>query len=318
MNKRVLHWESRIGRRLRLRDLHILFAVAQYGSMAKAAKHLGISQPSISEAIADLENTVGVRLLDRSPQGASTTIYGEALLRRGRAAFDEMRQGIRDIEFLADPTVGELRIASPETLTAGFLPAVIERMSRKYPGIVFHVVQANTVTLEFRELRERSVDLALARLTQPLASDDLHAETLFNDQLYVVAGARHRLARRRKISGAELAAERWIAIPPDNVAGSFAAEAFRASGLGLPRPTVVTFSQNLRYHLLAGGRYLTTLAGSTLQFNAAYFSLKVLPVKLNFPSRPVVVVTLRNRSPSPLAKIFVEHAHAVAKSMTVQ
>jgi len=176
MNKRVLHWESRIGRRLRLRDLHILFAVAQYGSMAKAAKHLGISQPSISEAIADLENTVGVRLLDRSPQGASTTIYGDALLRRGRAAFDELRQGIRDIEFLADPTVGELRIASPETLTAGFLPAVIERMSRKYPGIVFHVVQANTVTLEFRELRERTVDLALARLTQPLASDDLHAE----------------------------------------------------------------------------------------------------------------------------------------------
>src|SRR5882757_4349195 len=183
MNKRVLHWESRIGRSLRLRDLHILFAVAQYGSMAKAAKHLGISQPSISEAIADLENTVGVRLLDRSPQGASTTIYGDALLRRGRAAFDELRQGIRDIEFLADPTVGELRIASPETLTAGFLPAVIERMSRKYPGIVFHVVQANTVTLEFRELRERSVDLALARLTQPLASDDLHAETLFNDPL---------------------------------------------------------------------------------------------------------------------------------------
>jgi DNA-binding transcriptional LysR family regulator len=120
------------------------------------------------------------------------------------------------------------------------------------------------------------------------------------------------------VSGADLAAEPWIAIPPDNVAGSFAAEAFRASGLGLPRPTVVTFSQNLRYHLLAGGRYLTTLAGSALRFNAEYFSLKVLPVKLNFPPRPVVVVTLKNRSPSPLAKIFVEHAHAVAKSMAVQ
>jgi DNA-binding transcriptional LysR family regulator len=308
-------WESRIGRRLQLRDLHILFAVVQCGSMAKAAVQLGVAQPSVSEAIAGLEDTVGVRLLDRSPRGVTATVYGDALLNRSRAAFDELRQGIRDIEFLADPTVGELRIASPETLTAGFLPAVIEQMSQKHPGILFHVVQANTVTLEFRELRERSVDLALARLTRPLAADDLDTETLFDDKLFVVAGAQHPLARRRKIALEELAAQPWIAIPPDNVAGSFAAEAFRASGLGLPRPTVVTFSQNLRYHLLASGHYLTTLAGSSLRFNAEYFSLKALPVDLAFPPRPVVVVTLRNRTLSPTARLFIAHAHEVAKAM---
>jgi DNA-binding transcriptional LysR family regulator len=99
------------------------------------------------------------------------------------------------------------------------------------------------------------------------------------------------------------------------VAGSFAAEAFRASGLGLPRPTVVTFSQNLRYHLLATGRHLTTLAGSSLRFNAEYFSLKALPVDLTFPPRPVVVVTLKNRTLSPTARLFIAYAHEVAKEM---
>ena len=149
------HWESRIGRRLRLRDLHILFAVVQWGSMAKAASHLAMSQPAVSEAIANLEDALRVRLLDRSSRGIEPTIYAHALLKRGNAVFDELRQGIRDIEFLADPTAGEIRIASPETFAAGLLPAAIDRLSRRYPRIVVRVVQENNSTLEFRELRER-------------------------------------------------------------------------------------------------------------------------------------------------------------------
>src|SRR6516225_7393480 len=106
----LVQWEKQIGRRLRLRDLFVFFTVVEYGSMAKATAKLGVSTPSISEAIASLENALGLRLLDRTPKGIVTTRYGQALLARGRAAFDELRQGIRDIEFIADPGAGELRI----------------------------------------------------------------------------------------------------------------------------------------------------------------------------------------------------------------
>src|SRR5712691_9169771 len=99
-----IDWENRIGRRLRLRDLHVFFSVVQRGSMAKAATYLGVSQPAVSEAIADLEHALGVRLFDRTPQGVEATMYGRALLKRGRVAFDELKQGINEIEFLADPT----------------------------------------------------------------------------------------------------------------------------------------------------------------------------------------------------------------------
>jgi DNA-binding transcriptional LysR family regulator len=64
-----IDWESRIGRRLKLRDLHVYFAVVECGSMAKAAAQLGVSQPTVSEVIADLEHTFGVQLLDRSSRG---------------------------------------------------------------------------------------------------------------------------------------------------------------------------------------------------------------------------------------------------------
>jgi hypothetical protein len=84
-----IQWERQIGRRLRLRDLFVFFTVVRSGSMAKAAAQLNVSPPSVSEIIADLEQALGVRLLDRSPQGVMTTLYGDALLKRGEAAFDE-------------------------------------------------------------------------------------------------------------------------------------------------------------------------------------------------------------------------------------
>src|SRR5450759_3083771 len=176
MDNALQHWESRIGRRLKLRDLHILFAVVQWGSMAKAASHLAMSQPAVSEAIANLEDALRVRLLDRRSRWSEPTIYAHALLKRGHVVFDELRQGIQDIEFLADPTVGEVRVACGDTLAAGLLPAVIDRLSRRYSQIVVRVVQANAETLELRELRERRVDLALARLSRSFAEDDLDVE----------------------------------------------------------------------------------------------------------------------------------------------
>ena len=108
-----IDWDSQLGRRLRLRDLHVLMSVAKLGSMAKAASQLGVSQPAVSEVIADLENALGVRLLDRTPQGAQPTPYGTALLRRAVTAFDELRQGIREIEFLTDASLGEVRSGCP-------------------------------------------------------------------------------------------------------------------------------------------------------------------------------------------------------------
>src|SRR5712691_7404669 len=128
-------WTDRIGRRVRLRDLHILLTVVQFGSMAKAARHLATSQPVISKTIAGLENALGVQLLDRGAQGVQPTMYGQALLRRGFAVFDELREGVKEIEFLTDPTAGELRIGCADMTTAGLLPAIIAELSHRYPRV---------------------------------------------------------------------------------------------------------------------------------------------------------------------------------------
>src|SRR4051812_23147586 len=126
---KVLDWDARIGGRVRLRDLHILLATVQCGSMAKAAVQLGVSQPAVSEAIAGLERALNVRLLERGRRGVEPTICGQALLKSGRAAFDELRQGIEQIANLCDPAAGDVRIACPESISSGILGPIIKRMS---------------------------------------------------------------------------------------------------------------------------------------------------------------------------------------------
>jgi DNA-binding transcriptional LysR family regulator len=317
MDKTIQQWETRIGRRLKLRDLHILSAVVQWGSMAKAATHLAMSQPAVSESIANLEAALRVRLLDRSKRGITPTVYATALLKRGHVVFDELMQGIRDIEFLSNPTAGEVRVAAGDTVAAGLLPAVIDRLSRRYPKIVVHVVQANAETMEFPELRERRVDLTLARVPGSFVQDDLDFEILFDDPHRVVVGMQSPWARRRKMTLAELVNEPWI-FPTSQVIRELIAEMFKAHGLKTPQESVRASSILLRNHLLATGCFLSVLPDSVLRYNAKHWPLKALPVDLGVKPRSIAIITLKNRTVSPVVQLFAEHVRAVAKTMSAQ
>ena len=308
-----VNWESQMGRQFKLRDLHVFSTVVQHGSMGKAAQQLGISQPAVSEVIADLEHALGVRLLDRSPQGIEPTIYGSALLRRSTVVFDELKQSVRDIEFLVNPSVGEVRIGCPES-HAFVSSAIIDRLSRRYADIVVRVITAQPATLEFRELRERQVDLLIGRVSMPLAADDVEVEILLEDRLLVVASANNRWTHRRKIELAELMNERWLLLPSNNVISSLIAEAFAAHGLSVPRESV-SADVNVRIHLLATGRFLTIFPESLVQSVSERWSIKALPIDLGVRAPPVSIVTLKNRTLSPVVQLFIDAAREVAKSI---
>jgi len=309
-----MQWDDRIGRRLKLRDLHILLAVAQAGSMAKAATRLAISQPAVSRAIAEMEHMLGVPLLDRSPQGIEPTQYGQALLKRGVAVFDELRQGVQDIEFLANPDAGELRIGSTPALSEGIVLAVIDRLSRRYPRVVFHVVLGDTMAL-YDDLRARDVEFGFARMSGLVPEEDLAQEVLFEEPLIVVAGIQNPWVRRRKIALAELVNEPWTWPPPESFFNSLVVEAFRASGLEPPHATVYTHAINMRIRLAAIGRYLAVVPAAIMRFPAKHASLKMLPVELPTTHRQIGIVTLKNRTLSPLAQIFIECAREIAKAL---
>ncbi|MFL6619193.1 MAG: LysR family transcriptional regulator [Povalibacter sp.] len=312
------HWHARIGRHLRLRDLHVLLTVVQSGSMAKAARHLSISQPAVSKAIGDLESAVGVRLLDRSSRGVEPTSYGAALIKRGIAAFDELRHGIAEMEFLAGSNYGSVTIGCNESLSAALLPKVISRLGSQYPGITVHVVQLNRpINEEIGHLRQRSVDLILARGLFRVTEGDLECEVLFDESLVVVAGAHHPLVKRRKLSLAELAGIPWIFYPPNEPPGTLVEQAFHSAGISVPKPALTTSSFHLRKSLLCTGDYVTVVPACMLSaFNVERRVIKALPVSLNIPNRPVAIFTLKGRTLSPACLRAMECIRQAAAAFT--
>ena len=304
--------EERLGRRLKLRDLHVLMTVARCGSMGKAAALLAVSQPAISKAIADIEAALGVRLFDRNPRGVEPTIYARALLDHAAIAFDELKQGVEHVNFLANPTTGELRIGSTIAIATHFIPAVVDRLSRKYPRMVFHMSAGEAATI-YRSLKERRVDLVVAPLFASMSDEQIQAEILYDEPLVVIAGAQSPWAKRRRMTLADLADAVWTLPPLDSLQGSVIAEAFRADGLDIPPITVFTSVTPARHALVATGRFVSIVQGSVMRFNLNNPALKVLPVELATTRRPIGAITLKTRTLSPAARLFIDCAHEIAK-----
>src|SRR5262249_20184882 len=311
-----LNWESRIGRRVRLRDLHILFAVVQHGSITKAGGDLGMSQSAVSQAIAVLEHALQVPLLDRGPRGVEPTMYGTALMRRGQIAFDELRSGVKDIEFLADPEVGEVRIACTEASAAGLLPPVIERFSLRHPKVTLNVLQTSTNQVGFAALEERNADLVLTQFVlEADLTEALRAEVLFYDRICLVAARQGRWARRHKVGLADLADAVLILPPSDPPGWAAVSAAFHAAGLSMPQVTVTTLSVALRNMLSMRDRFISALPVSILRLNPDLYSVKELPIELPMPPWPALLVTLKDRTLSTAADRFIEDVRDVARAM---
>jgi DNA-binding transcriptional LysR family regulator len=220
---------------------------------------------------------------------------------------------VKSIEFLVDPAAGEVRVGCNPLLAASFVSAVVDRLSRHYPRIVFRLVTGYVEALH-HQLSERNVDLLIARKLGPIADERLDFEFLFDDSCVVVAGAQSPWARRRRIGLAELVNESWVLPPPGGMA-SIAMEAFVTKGLNYPRITVVTDSLQVRMSLLATGRFLTIFPASTMRFSTWRSELKVLPVELPMTLVPNGIVTLKNRTLSPVARLLIDTAREVAKPL---
>jgi DNA-binding transcriptional LysR family regulator len=228
--------------------------------------------------------------------------------RAAGAAFDNLKQTVKEIEFLANPTVGEIRIGCPETV-ATLISPIVEHFTDRYPGIILDVVDVAAPTLDLPELRERSLDVALVRVAGLPSShrfgEDLEVEVLLNDEAVVVVGKESPWARRRKLKLAEIADQPWILPPANSLNSAVIMDAFRSAGLGAPKVSLTTFSVQLRANLVARGRHITVFPKSLMRLSADRMALKALPIGLPARDWPVAMVTLKNRMLNPSVQLFM-------------
>src|SRR4051812_4440911 len=226
-------WDEKIERRLKLKDLRALMAVVDAGGMGKAADRLNTSQPAISQAIASLERTLGKRLLERGRKGIELTPHGEALLRCGAAVFDDLRKGVQEIDFISDPTSGEVRIGCSEPVAAGLLAEVIDRIIPRFPRIVVRVAPGQPLEL-LRDLDARKIDFVLAQNVGRSSVEHRNIEILYHEPVVVIAGPHHPQAHRRRLRMGDLADQAWVLPPANSLISTLVTDAFARSGLNAP------------------------------------------------------------------------------------
>lgn len=303
---------DRITRRIKLHNLHVLQEAIATGSMARAARSLAMTQPAVSYAIGEMEQVLGVALLDRTPQGVLPTAYGEALAQRGVAMFNELRQGLDDIAFLADPAAGGVRMGAtpPMSLVAG---AAIERLVRRHPRMSFHLMVEPTEIL-LRELSRRGIELMISRMLEPVAPEGTTAEILFYDRLAVIAGKRNGWARRRRLALRDLLGEPWVLPPPEGFLGPLVRAAFEAEGVDVPRAAVTTASTYTMASLIAHGPFLGIHPETMLRMPSHRPFLTALPVELSSVDNPIGLLRVKDRTPSPVATLLAREIRDVVKA----
>jgi DNA-binding transcriptional LysR family regulator len=202
-------------------------------------------------------------------------------------------------------------------MNAGMVPEICERFLRQHPQVQLRVVHADIALEQFGPLRERKVELLIGRLPEPFVQDDFVFEPLIQEPFVAVAGVNSQWSRRRRIELADLMEEFWVLPPHDSTPGGIISGIFHASGLKSPRPCVATLSIQLTTTLIATGKFVGILPNSVARFSSRRVGLKILPVRIPNTQYAIAILSLKNRTPGPLAKLFIEQARAVAKSLSI-
>jgi DNA-binding transcriptional LysR family regulator len=286
------------------RRLELLRAVARHGSFSRAAEALYLTQPAVSRQIAKLEQEVGVRLLERSARGLRLTEAGHVAVERAEAIAGQLAAAEAEIEAIAGVGAGRLRVTAFPTVASTLVLDAIKEFRRRHPDVELAFVESGT-NAGLRRLRAGAVDLALAFRERgrppPREWDDLDAELLLVDPLYVALAARHPLADRTAIRLRELAGDPWIQAVQAGTTG-ITYQACLAAGFE-PRIAARSDHAPITQGLVALGIGVALI--SSLSIPQARRDIVIRPLTPSGPKRDVFAVTLPGRAPAPAVAAMV-------------
>lgn len=224
---------------MQFQQLRHLLTVVEHGSLATGAKALGLSQPALSKSLKRLEDSLGVRLLERGPRGVLPTEFGRQLVQHARAITVEMHEAERAIGAIRDGVEGRVAIGSAPSVIASVLPIAIGRLMRRSPELKITVVGSLHDRL-FEWLRDGEIDAVLSNLAEDALESDLEQEVLYTDRVVVAARPGHRLIGRRGRHRTAIASARWV-LPPASIITRQRLEAqLRANDLPPPKVAIET------------------------------------------------------------------------------
>lgn len=269
-------------------QLNVFQTVAELKHFSRAAEKLHMTQPAVSQQIRALEESLGVRLLERNNKGVSLTNAGELVLHYAKEINGQYRKMREMIDELLHFTGGPLAIGASYTFGEYALPATIARLHHEFPGIRPSIAIGNTADVADR-LRARELDLAIVEGSE--YGTGVEAEWLANDRMYIAAGAGHSLANGEPVGPERLSEETWMV--REEGSGTRAATDRMFASLGIrPARLMELGSTQLIKETVEAGLGVTLQSRLALRKELGLGSLKLLPVE-GIPVRRDFYVLLR-------------------------
>lgn len=294
------------------KQLMHLSMIADHGSFSRAAAALNISQPALSNSMAQLERSVGARVLERGRQGAKLTDVGAALVRHARALQSQLAHAAEEAHLKALGGEGPLKIGVTPVTAANLVPQALGRLHRETPNISVSILEG-VLDEAMTALHSGEVDIVVGPVAVYPASQDLVEETLVNDPLGIVMRAQHPLAKRRSLSLRNLRDVSW-ALPSERSAFRRQLEAlFITAGVQWPTLCLTTNSMTALKSIVMSSDAVTIMPSRLLALECKARRLVCISLRDTGNERTLGMTWLRRRGLSPLAERFVAILRAVAQ-----
>ncbi|MBW8486491.1 LysR substrate-binding domain-containing protein [Actinomadura parmotrematis] len=297
--------------RLKLRHLVLVVAIADQGSVLRAAEHLHLAQPAVTRSLREVERILGVELFARGPRGVTPTLFGEAFVEHARAVLAELRRAGERITGLADARVGAVSVG---TLLAGsnaLLPRAIAALKRDRPGVTVTVHEA-AFDAQVPRLLDGEIDMIVGRLNPLGGRAGLRQTALYSEPVRLVARTGHPARARAGLTLAALLDYPWVLPLPQTSLRRELERAFHGAGLGLPGDVVECTSILTVRTLVRDTDMIAALPELVARSGEG---VAPLPVPLEGVRRRVGVTLPDRRPPTPSARLMLDHLRREAAAL---
>jgi DNA-binding transcriptional LysR family regulator len=299
---------------LKFAQLQLLVALGETGGLRRAAESLDMAQPVATRILRDLEHRLGVVLFDRSRRGMAPTSYGAAMIRHAALMLADMARAQGDLEALARGASGVLRIGTVVSIAPLLLPRAIARVSAEAPGLRISVVES-THEVMIDKLVEGDVDVIVARRMPGGGDSDLDYTLLLREEVRIVCGPQHPLARFRRLSLDRLADERWI-LPPESIPLRQWLDALFVELAGRrPANVIESISLSTNQTLVQEADVLASFPLATAQHYARRGMVRILPIRLDRIRLPIGLIWRKAHARWPALQLFFAAAEAAAREI---
>ncbi len=261
---------------MELRQLRHFVAVVDCANLSRAAERVAISQPALTRSIKNLEDLLGVRLVDRKPRGVTPTEAGLALYRHAQIVLNAAHRLTREVRELEAGAAGTVHIGVSAMFATQFTAGVARALAQAHPRLALVIDDGFWEDL-LRRMQDGRLDLVFSHFPQTSLGGDLVLEPLLTVRSVIVAGRGHPLANRRSLEVADLIAHRWVIAGPPHSQDAFE-KYFAGEGLPAPRDVYRTNSLNMMMSLVASGGFLSWLPMHLIDSVPSLRDLRVLPL----------------------------------------